>query len=100
MSHAQSKHLLGKAIGLAVWLLTTIAVQAAPSDYFKILVVDEQTGRGVPLAELKTVSNAAGGRIARVSSRSMNRGCWIRKSSFTFGVTVTNFPKTVSAIGA
>lgn len=27
-----------------------------PSDYFKITVVDEETGRGVPLVELKTTS--------------------------------------------
>ncbi|MFQ5733809.1 MAG: hypothetical protein ACE5KM_17870 [Planctomycetaceae bacterium] len=30
---------------------------AAPADYFKITVVDEATGRGVPLVELKTVNN-------------------------------------------
>jgi hypothetical protein len=29
----------------------------APSPYFKITVVDEDTGRGVPLVELKTVNN-------------------------------------------
>src|SRR6185436_14333167 len=31
--------------------------QAATNDYFKIAVVDEQTGRGVPLVELRTVNN-------------------------------------------
>ena len=30
---------------------------AAASDYFKITVVDEQTGRGVPLVELRTTNN-------------------------------------------
>ena len=30
---------------------------AAPNPYFKILVVDQQTGRGVPLVELQTVSH-------------------------------------------
>ena len=29
--------------------------RAAPNDYFKIAVVDEQTGRSVPLVELRTV---------------------------------------------
>src|SRR5882762_2019929 len=30
----------------------------APEEYFKITVVDEQTGRGVPLVELETVNHA------------------------------------------
>jgi hypothetical protein len=34
-------------------------VAAAPQDYFKITVVDEETGRGVPLVELKTVNQMA-----------------------------------------
>ena len=42
-------------------LLITFAVGAEsgnnPSKYFKITVVDEQTGRGVPLVELKTINN-------------------------------------------
>ena len=33
------------------------AAPAAPSDYFAIRVVDEQTGRGVPLVELKTTND-------------------------------------------
>lgn len=33
------------------------AAPAAPSPYFKIQVVDDQTGRGVPLVELRTVHN-------------------------------------------
>jgi hypothetical protein len=35
------------------------ALAAAPHDYFKITVVDEGTGRGVPLVELKTVNQVA-----------------------------------------
>lgn len=31
---------------------------AAPADYFAIQVVDDQTGRGVPLVELETTNNA------------------------------------------
>ncbi len=41
-------------------LLSFVSTGAAPSDpgdYFKITVVDEETGRGVPLVELKTTNN-------------------------------------------
>ena len=43
----------------AMALLATLLPAAAPraDAYFKITVVDEQTGRGVPLVELKTVNN-------------------------------------------
>src|SRR6266487_4551446 len=40
----------------ALFLLSSIG-RAATNDYFKIAVVDEQTGRGVPLVELRTVNN-------------------------------------------
>lgn len=35
----------------------TVAQSAERADFFKIRVADDQTGRGVPLVELKTVSN-------------------------------------------
>src|SRR5688572_1062928 len=38
-------------------LLIAFSLSAAPSDYFAISVVDDQTGRGVPLIELKTVNH-------------------------------------------
>jgi hypothetical protein len=38
----------------ASFLLISIG-RAATNDYFKIAVVDEQPGRGVPLVELRTV---------------------------------------------
>src|SRR6266571_890379 len=41
---------------IALFLLISIG-RAATNDYFKIAVVDEQTGRGVPLVELRTVNN-------------------------------------------
>src|SRR5207247_10546690 len=41
------------AIALAALLMA--AEPAAKSPYFAIRVVDEQTGRGVPLVELRTV---------------------------------------------
>jgi hypothetical protein len=39
-----------------LFLLISIG-RAATNDYFKISAVDEQTGRGVPLVELRTVNN-------------------------------------------
>jgi hypothetical protein len=36
--------------------LLILALAANPGDYFRITVVDEQTGRGVPLVELRTVN--------------------------------------------
>jgi hypothetical protein len=41
------------------WLILFAAfpAMAAPQDYFKIQVVDAQTGRGVPLVELETTNN-------------------------------------------
>ena len=40
-------------------LLLLTLLLSAPSDYFAIHVVDDQTGRGVPLVELKTVSGVS-----------------------------------------
>ena len=46
------------ALVLLPLLLLTLphTAPAAPSDYFRITVVDGETGRGVPLAELRTVN--------------------------------------------
>jgi hypothetical protein len=38
-------------------VLPTAAADSDPGRYFRIQVVDEQTGRGVPLVELRTVNN-------------------------------------------
>jgi len=45
---------------MIVWnsLLAGLIATQAPSPYFKVRVVDEATGRGVPLIELRTVSQA------------------------------------------
>src|SRR5438094_5985616 len=43
---------------LSLVLVACSAVAGPPATkYFKIVVVDEQTGRGVPLVELTTVNN-------------------------------------------
>lgn len=47
--------ILAPTVVLAAGL--AIANQAAAEDYFQIQVVDEQTGRGVPLVELTTVND-------------------------------------------
>ena len=44
--------------GLA-FVLTLAASHAAPEDYFAIEVVDDATGRGVPLVELTTVNSVS-----------------------------------------
>ncbi len=38
-------------------ILTSLTAFAAPEDYFGIRVIDEATGRGVPLVTLKTTNN-------------------------------------------
>jgi hypothetical protein len=45
------------------------SLRAVPADYFQVQVVDEQTGRGVPLVELETVNHLrfitdSAGRVA------------------------------------
>lgn len=57
-----------------------------PGDYFGIEVVDEQTGRGVPMVELKTTSSVSyytdsNGLIAFYEPGMMNRDVWFTISS-------------------
>ena len=42
---------------LLSWLAALVPVFAAPPDYFRITVQDQDTGRGVPLVELRTVND-------------------------------------------
>jgi hypothetical protein len=44
---------------IILFLALTSAALAAPGEYFRITVVDDQTERGVPLVELKTVNGIA-----------------------------------------
>src|SRR6185436_17741553 len=44
---------------LAALRLGFVAAGAAENPYFVIQVIDESTGRGVPLVELKTVNNVS-----------------------------------------
>src|SRR5438094_5986279 len=82
--------MLGRAPGalLAVGLLLGLAfvASAKPSDYFAIEVVDEQTGRGVPMVELQTTSGVryytdSGGLIAFYEPGVMDRKVYFGVSS-------------------
>ncbi len=52
-------------VAIALWVVSLAAMEApatrataqTPNPFFKILVVDQQTGRGVPLVELETVNH-------------------------------------------
>lgn len=46
-----------RAFGLFVWLVVAHIARADPLKPFAIQIVDEQSGRGVPLVELKTINN-------------------------------------------
>ncbi|CAN5646117.1 DUF4185 domain-containing protein [soil metagenome] len=50
--------MFGFVLSLLLWLAHADApVDSSPSRYFAIQVVDEQTGRGVPMVQLETVDN-------------------------------------------
>lgn len=78
----------GRVVLLTVWSLTTFgaAGAAAPSSYFGIEVVDEQTLRGVPMVELQTTSGAryytdSNGLIAFYEPGLMDQKVWFAVSS-------------------
>ena len=74
-------------IGFFVLILTTVASAMEPaSSYFAIQVVDDQTGRGVPLVELQTTSMVSyytdsNGLIAFDEPGLMNRKVWFSVDS-------------------
>ncbi len=41
---------------LLLWITALTSLHAAPPDYYRITVQDQDTGRGVPLVELRTVN--------------------------------------------
>ena len=82
----------------AVFSFVALAGRAEPRDYFAIQVVDEQTGRGVPMVELKTTSclvyeTDSAGYVAFYEPGLMNRTVWFNVSSHGY-----EFPK--DAFGA
>ena len=67
-------------------LFCLLAANAQASDYFRIKVVDEATGRGVPLVELTTVNNVryvtdSAGLIAFDEPGLLNRRVFFQVSS-------------------
>lgn len=73
-------------VGFFVLILTTAASSTEPSRYFAIQVVDDQTGRGVPLVELQTTSMVSyytdsNGLIAFDEPGLMNRKVWFSVDS-------------------
>src|SRR6266446_4312234 len=62
------------------------AANSEPSRYFAIQVIDEQTGRGVPMVELQTTSGVryytdSNGLIAFYEPGLMNKKVWFGVSS-------------------
>ena len=47
---------MSRLAALVIALILGAGAGSDPREYFKIVVIDEQTGRGVPLVELKTVN--------------------------------------------
>ena len=70
------------------WLTFHVATAAAaaPADYFGIHVVDDRTGRGVPLVQLRTTNNVrfytdSNGWVAFDEPGLMNRDVWFTVTS-------------------
>jgi hypothetical protein len=73
--------------------LCAVSAHASPADYFAIQVLDEQTGRGVPLVKLETVNNIrfytdSNGYVAFDEPGLMNQ-----KVFFTISSSGYEFPK-------
>jgi hypothetical protein len=73
------------ALCLLIWVLLGLAFPASaaqgPADYFKIVVVDQDTGRGVPLVELRTTYEVSyytdsNGIVAFYEPGLMNQPVW------------------------
>jgi len=91
MNHESPARLILMAV--TIFLLSMREGGAAPEDYFAIQVVDEQTGRGVPMMELKATSGAvyqtdSNGLVAFHEPGLMNRAVWFHVSGHGY-----EFPK-------
>ena len=63
------------------------AAGAPAQECFKITVVDEATGRGVPLVELRTTND-----------RSMDRAAWCRSAASVRSINSTSSLKFIFAL--
>ena len=73
-------------LAAGIFLIEVCAVRAEPGPYFAIQVVDEATGRGVPMVELQTTSGVrcctdSYGLIAFYEPGLMNKKVWFGVSS-------------------
>lgn len=88
-----------RSLIIGLWLAALVCrAEAAPGpdDYFAIEVVDGQTGRGVPMVELKTTSNLcyytdSNGLIAFYEPGLMNRNVWFSISSHGYEFPADSF---------
>ena len=83
MIKMKSKSLIAKSLLTSTSLILLFTFQtliASPHDYFKIKVIDEETGRGIPLVELRTQSWI---RYYTDSNGIVAWGSPIRPSAFT-----------------
>ncbi len=82
---------MNRAAAIVFLATGLLGALAAPSDYFRIAVVDEQTGRGVPLVELETVHHLrfqtdSAGVVAFFEPGLMNRDVYfhVRSHGYEF----------------
>lgn len=105
------------ALCLLTWVLLGLASPASaaqrPADYFKIIVVDQDTGRGVPLVELRTTYEVSyftdsNGIVAFYEPGLMNQSVWFSIQSHGYeypqdflgnrGTTLQIIPGSTSVI--
>jgi len=97
MSRRRYKSVLsGVVLVLMTLSLHGCRADVVPSRYFTIEVVDEQTGRGVPLVELRTVNNIchytdSGGVVAFYEPGLMNRDVFFQVSSHGYEFAADGF---------
>lgn len=92
----ESKLIFWLAIFVGTVFFSGCRNAANPTEYFKIKVIDAQTGRGVPLVELKTVNDIryytdSNGVIAFYEPGLMNRDVFFHIQSHGYEVPADGF---------
>ncbi len=90
------RHSIPSLLLLPFLLAFAPRLQAAPADYFQITVVDADTGRGVPLVELKTVNaerfyTDSSGVVALNEPDLMRHKVWLSVKSHGYEVPADEF---------
>ena len=86
-------------VALAALICCGAAI-AQTSGYFTIRVVDDWTGRGVPLVALRTTNEIPDYTDSNGIVAFYEPGLMVRLSTSTLRATATNFQKIRSATGA